>query len=368
MKIFYRIERFALAPALLFIIFPFCLHAQGIHLTRGIQWTASGNPSLVLNNAGLINDGSFNAGFGTVLFTGEAATSLSFIGGEQPVAFYNITIGKSLNDVQLNNNIAVGGKITMSSGNLQLTKYMLDLGDSGSINGERNESRIAGAEGGVIKIMALLNKPALANPGNIGVELTGNANLGPTLITRGHIVQTNSDGQAGIQRYFDIVPALNTNLQINLRFFYLDAELAGNNKEDLALFSNTGDGSRWKSLGRDQSNTNAGWVVKANIDQLGRITLARAGNKEGVTTGTKAFIHAYPNPFHDVFTIQLFTDREREGVIYFEDARGHVLATKKVRYMAGLNTVEWTTAPYAKGLYYVVFDDPAVGTIPIMKL
>ncbi len=161
---------------------------------------------------------------------------------------------------------------------------------------------------------------------------------------------------------------MNTSLNATLRFFYLDGELAGNNKEEITLFSNTGDGGRWGSIGMDQINTNAGWVVKANIDQLGRITLARAGNKEGVTAGTKAFIHAYPNPFHDVFTIQLFIDHERDGVIYFNDTRGRLLETKKVHYMAGLNTVEWTIAPYAEGGYYVVFDDPALETIAIIKL
>ena len=366
MKIFHRTARLILA--LLPAFFPFCLHAQGLHLTQGIQWTVTGTPSLVLNNTGLINEGNFNPGLGTVLFTGEAATSLSFIGGDHPVAFYNITIDKSLNDVQLNTNIAVSGKITMNSGNLQLTRYTLDLGDSGSISGERNESCIMGAEGGTVRIRATLNKPALANPGNIGIELTGNADLGQTLITRGHVQQTNAGRQAGIQRYFDIVPAFNTNLQISLRFFYLNGELAGNDKEALVLFSNTEDSGPWVSLGRDQANTNAGWVVKTNIDQLHRITLARAGDKEGATAGAKAFIHAYPNPFHGAFTIQVFIGREREGFIYLRDLHGHLLETKRVRYLAGLNTVEWTIAPYAEGIYYVAFDDPALETIAIMKL
>ena len=115
---------------------PLCLHAQGLHLTPEIHLVMNGAPALVLNNASLVNDGNLDAGNGAVLFAGDAATGRSFIGGATPIAFYDLTIGKSANDLRLNNNVAVSGRITLGSGNLQLNNYTLDLGSSGIIIGK----------------------------------------------------------------------------------------------------------------------------------------------------------------------------------------------------------------------------------------
>ncbi len=75
-----------------------------------------------------------------------------------------------------------------------MNNYMLDLGSSGNIANESNNSCITGTTGGAIRITTVLNAPQGVNPGNIGVELTSDADLGSTVITRGHVQQTSSNG------------------------------------------------------------------------------------------------------------------------------------------------------------------------------
>jgi Secretion system C-terminal sorting domain len=343
--------------AILLVIAGFGGQAQGLQLTPGINWVVNGPAQLILHNASLINNGYFSADSGTVIFTGDPANAGAFIGGVNPVAFYNLSIGKSTNDLQLNNNTFVTGRITLDSGNLRLNNYLLDLGSSGSIAGERNEARISGMQGGAIRITAILNSPHAVNPGNIGVEITSAANLGSTVITRGHISQTNSAGETGIQRWFDIVPEMNSNLHTTLRFFYLDDELAGNNKNALTIFSNNEIDNIWTSWGKDAADPSANWVFKSNIDQMHRFTLA---------IGSGPSIKIYPNPTHDIFTLQLVSGKEGNAIIFLYDQSGNFLEEKPVHWQAGVNTINWNISRYAMGVYYLSIGGP--GGIPIKVL
>jgi len=76
-------------------------------------------------------------------------------------------------------------QLVLNSGNLELNNHTIDLGATGHIAEERNEARITGISGGIIKATVLLNAPRSVNPGNIGVEITSAANLGLTPLQEG---------------------------------------------------------------------------------------------------------------------------------------------------------------------------------------
>lgn len=332
----------------------FSLQAQGLHLTSGINWVASGSPCLVLNNAGLTNNGNFSADSSTVLFTGNTITSGSFIGGDRPVSFFNLTVSKSSNDVQLNNNAVVTGLITMDSGNLQLNRYSIDLGHSGSIVGERNSSCITGIQGGTIKVTTVLNALHAVNPGNIGVELTSEANLGSTVITRGHEQLTNSGGATSIQRWFDIVPETNTNAPASLRFFYLEGELAGKEKNALTVFSTKEGDNNWSVRGKDASDPVGNWVLKSGITPGFRFTLANGSDAlSSRPVPLIASVQIYPNPSHDAFSMQIVSEKEGNGVIRLYDLSGRSLEEKRVYWQAGVTRIDWDISKYAAGVYYL---------------
>jgi hypothetical protein len=259
----------------LLLLLPLCTRSQGITITPGASLALTGNATLTIQDGGLTNNGSFSAGNGTVLFSGTTATSNSSIGGSNSTTFNHLTINKSSNDVLLNSNIAVNGNLTMQSGNLQLNNYTVDLGSgAGTIMGETNNARITGTAGGTINKTVVLNAPVSINPGNIGVEITSSANLGSTLITRGHVQQTSSGGGLSIDRYFDIIPTNNSALNANLKLYYFDNELAGRNKPELTQWESSDGGTNWSYLGMDQLDNTNDWVLKNAIATFSRMTLA----------------------------------------------------------------------------------------------
>ncbi len=259
----------------LFLLLPLCARSQGITITPGASLVLTGTATLTLQDGGLSNNGSFTAGNGTVFFSGSTATANSSIGGSSSTSFNHLTIDKTSNDVQLNSNITVNGNLTMLAGNLQLNNYAVDLGSgAGTIVGESNSARIAGLAGGTVNKTAVLNAPSAINPGNIGVEITSTANLGSTLIKRGHVQQTSSNGGLSIDRYFDITPTNNSALNATLKFYYFDNELAGRNKTELTQWESTNGGVSWTYLGQNQLDNTNDWVLKNSIAAFNRMTLA----------------------------------------------------------------------------------------------
>jgi hypothetical protein len=221
--------------------------------------------------------------------------------------------------------------------------------------------------GGTIKITALLNAPQAVNPGNIGVELTSPANLGLTVISRGHVQQTGSDGEPSIQRYFEITPGMNTGLDASLRFFYLNGELGGNNQNELSLFTSLGDGNRWSALANGNINRGDHSIMESHLDQLFRFTLAVGTNKGSNITVMNPSVRLYPNPTVNGFTVSLYSTREKTETIQLCDSQGHLLEQKEWYCQAGTNSIRWNIGKYASGVYLLRFVNPTLRNLQIVK-
>jgi len=344
----------------IFLLLPCCLHAQSLRINPGVQVTMSGAPYLVLNNTSLVNNGRFITDNSTVLFAGATHT---YIDGSSPISFYNLTVHIPSGELQLHTNTIVTGTMAMDSGNLQLNTYTLSLGSSGRIMGERNDARITGNSGGTITITTPLDAPHAVNPGNIGVEITSNANLGPTLITRGHVQPDNAQGQTGIQRYFEIAPSLHRDALAALRFYYFDSELGDKNKNELDLFAVPPGQNNWTLQGKDYSDGINNWVLKSNVNPSQRFTLAPARNN----TVSGASVQIYPNPAREAFTLLLFSATEKQGIISLSDQSGHVLESRMIHCLPGINKTTWNIAGYAAGAYHLVFNRLDVKNTTILK-
>lgn len=345
---------------ILYLFLSFCLRAQTFFIGPGIELTATGSPAIVLNNASLVNNGHFTSAGSTVLFTGAGP---AYIGGSHPISFYKLAVNMSGGELQLAANATVNGSLVLDSGNLQLNSYTLRLGSTAYIAGERNEARIMAANGGVVTITVPLNAPHAVNPGNIGVEITSEADLGPTVITRGHTLENNVSGQGAIQRWFDIIPSLAARAPATLRFFYFDAELNGNHTNKLNLFAAPEGRQSWTAEGKDYSDEAGKWLLKGNIALLQRFTLAPAlpGNASG------AAVRVYPNPARNMFTLSLFSATEKRGVASLCDRWGRVLETRIIHCLPGINITEWNIGQYAAGAYHLVFEQLDVGNTTVLK-
>jgi len=322
------------------------VRSQGLRLMPGTHLVVSGAPQLVLQDAALINDGEITADSSRYLFFGNT----SFIGGSHPTFFYDLVIG---GDVQLNNHASVTGGIFMQGGNLQLNRYLLDLGHSGSIIGERNESCITG---GLIKVSAFLDRPVEVNPGNIGVAFTSGANLGWTTIIRGHEQQTD----ASIWRYFTIDPERNGGTPMTMRVFYFEGELSGKNKAGLGVFARGEMPGGWVVWGKDQADAGSGWVIKKNVGGARFVTL-------GISADRFQIVRIAPNPTTGVFRILCVCDKEEDKVFRLYDALGHLLASRRVHCIAGSNSIEWDGTGLAQGTYRLITEGMDPVTVEIMR-
>ena len=139
-------------------------------------------------------------------------------------------------------------------------------------------SRITGTNGGYIEITNTLNAPSSANPGNLGAIFTSAANMGSTVIRRGHLSQVNGAGAGNsIHRYYDITPTTNTGLNASLRFQYFDAELNGLAENALMMWKSINNTS-WTNEGFTTRDGTINYVEKTSIPGFSRWTLSSPGN------------------------------------------------------------------------------------------
>ena len=241
-------------------------------ITSGAQLVVSGNLQLTLSNTDLVNNGSLSPGSGTISFTGSSSSS---IGGTQANHFYILRVNKSGGGkLVLLDSVSIGQQINFTSGLLDLNGFDVDLGSTGSLNGEKESSHIVGANGGTVIFNTTLNAPSSANPGNLGLLITSTQNLGNTVIRRGHRAQVNNPGPGNsILRYFDILPANNTALNATLRFPYLQEELNGLDEDSLILWEKQA-AQGWSRLGTDSHDTGANYVEKTAIPSFALFTLS----------------------------------------------------------------------------------------------
>lgn len=239
-------------------------------ITAGGQLSISGNVQVSLQNTNFINNGNFSAGTSRIRFTGN---SNSNIDGNQPIQFHELELNKSNNaSVQLQRSIGVQQRIVFNAGFLNLNSFNTDLGSTGQLQGEQASSRITGSNGGQVTCNVSLNAPSAANPGNLGAVISSSQNLGNVIIRRGHNSPVSPIGSF-INRYYDIQPANNTNLNDTLRFNYFDEELNGNNEGTLIFFK-TDNNVVWSAQGFTTRSAAANYVEKTGIPSFARWTLS----------------------------------------------------------------------------------------------
>jgi len=241
------------------------LMAQGITIKSGT--TITGGSAAMTLPGNWSNSGTFTAGTSTVLFNGASGNqTITNSSGE---TFNNLTVNKAGGDVQLSNNITANGTLTLTSGDVDLNGNIITLGSSATLS-ETAGNTVKGTTG-IITTTRLINAPSSNNIGGMGAELTSSADLGSTIITRGHTAQTGS-GNTGITRYFDITPTNNSSLTASLVFRYDDSELNALTESELILFKSTDVGINWTQMG-GTLNITSNTATLAGLDGFSRWTL-----------------------------------------------------------------------------------------------
>ena len=141
---------------------------------------------------------------------------------------------------------AVSGTLALTSGNLDLNGWTLDLGAAGTLaeTGGR-------CFGGTLEAVRTLSAPAGEDIAGLGIGIVSGADLGETMVRRRH------EDLGGLLRTYDLLPAGNTNLGATLTFSYFDEELNGCGEAALQLYAWSG--TAW---------TNRGGVVDTNLNTI----------------------------------------------------------------------------------------------------
>ncbi|ODS87561.1 MAG: hypothetical protein ABS46_00075 [Cytophagaceae bacterium SCN 52-12] len=244
-------------------------------VSAGATLNLSAQSRLNIQDLDLTIDGAINAGAASVVrLSGSESTG---IGGSSSILLAEMIIDKDGgHKVMLDQDVEVKEEVTLISGLLDLHHHRLVLQSGATLSGESTVNYVTGTSGGYIETTVSLNAPAAAAPGNLGVVLTSDADLGETIVRRGHVAQVYGSF-TGINRYFDILPENNLNLNATARFYYLDPELNGIPEEELVLGRST-DFTNWvnESAGT-VSNTSDNYLEKTGISQFSRWTMFGAG-------------------------------------------------------------------------------------------
>jgi len=245
-------------------------------ISLGASITTSGGAYLVLDNMHIVNDGSLQqtAGAGFVKLVGAQNVNLS---GSGTTILDQLLIAKNNPaSINLQTNISVISKVNFDGGLLNLNNHVLNLESTGIFTGESEISRAHTTGSGYIQATGILNNPSSVNLGNLGAMITSTANLGTTVVRRGHEIQTGVSGSNNsIKRFFYIIPMNNLNLKAVLRFFYFDAELNSIPEPSLHQYKSVNN-INWDFVGADARNPAANYVEKKSINKFERFTLAIA--------------------------------------------------------------------------------------------
>jgi hypothetical protein len=229
---------------------------------------------IVLNNLSFENNGTFNQGAGTVVFTGNTDAEIR---GTNPPLFFSLGVNNTGSTLRLLTPITIRQHLIFTNGLVDLNNRVLTLDVNGLLMNESETNHVVDATGGYVEITRPLNAPAAENPGQLGAIITSTQDLGTVTVRRGHQSQTNGAGAgASILRYYDISPSNNTGLNATLRFNYLDAELNGLNENLLTVWKRNGTG--WVDLGRTGNNATLNFVDESAISDFTRFTLSIPGN------------------------------------------------------------------------------------------
>jgi hypothetical protein len=257
--------------------FAHTITAQGlVRINGGATFKTSGSVYFILNNTNVLNNGILkqSSGNGFVVLTGGSDVSLSGSGID---SLNTVLLAKSGGATfSLQSNLAVASNVNFNGGLLNLNNSVLNLGSTGSFSYESESSRAYTNGSGYIEASGNLNAPTSVNLGNLGAVISSPANMGNTIVRRGHAIQNGVSGSNNsIRRYYDIIPANNLNLKAVLDFYYFDAELNGIPETSLYQWKSK-DNITWNFTGADVRDVSYGYSEKKAINWFGRWTLATA--------------------------------------------------------------------------------------------
>ena len=211
--------------------------------------------------------------------------AISFSGGENSelrssnITLHDVIVNKQSEDLELtlNGNLTINGNLTLIMGDVNIRNNQLTLGSNSSLIGETADNRVHGTTG-TITTTRNINAPNNMNVAGLGIELTSSENFGSTTVVRGNSQKVFNAG-FGINRFYEIHPTNNNDLDATMKFNYFEDELNTNlgtiNEGELDLWRF--DGAVWNFQWATVDLAN-NFITKTNIPQFSTWTSGSRDN------------------------------------------------------------------------------------------
>ena len=235
---------------------------NSVNINAGAAFNISNRLLKLTASNPIIATGTFTSTGSKIEYNGTALQSVSVT---------NITY----NALRINNpagatllgNITIPDTLSIVLGDLNLNGRIITLTPAAYMT--ETPGNVAFGTSGTITTTRNISSPSGLNVAGMGAVLTQASNLGSTVVTRGHTVQTGLNGGTSIKRYYDITPTNNSGLNATLVFKYDDSELNGKPEPSLKLFKSTNTGSTWLYQG-GSVNIASSQITLAGITSFSR--------------------------------------------------------------------------------------------------
>lgn len=339
---------------------------QNIVIKAGTSITTANNAVLVFENCNLDNS-SNNANFTTALLT-ESGNLNTNIGGSGVLDFKQITMNKPAATMKMLGDLTIQDKLIFQSGYVDLNGHILALAPQALLVGEKSTSRLVGDNGGFAAINVIMNNPNLQNPGNLGLSVTSNANMGTVSILRGHKIQSQGGLPFSIKRNYAIESSNGENFNGTMRFAYFDEELAGINESVLQIWSSI-DAANWINRGFTSKDQTLNYLQSNNLTKLEWFTMSNPApgigndpsfdNRDHVTKYERDLFkfeaQLSPNPIkqNEQAWIILTANKEAKGSIQILNTVGKPIESNLIIVKPGTQRMQLNTNELLPGLYLI---------------
>ena len=201
------------------LLAPLGLAAQGqLSISENTYLSTSGQISIHVIDSDIESNGDLNGTQARVYLTSNASNTQ--IGGSGQNQFGSLSLSSPNGGFILANHLEVNQELELNHANLDLAQYNLNLPSrEATLLGESNEYRIYSNKGGKIIKLINLNAPEKVAPGNLGLRISSNDNLGLTEIHRSHKTITLPTGES-INKSFEIYPEFNPRSELYIKLTY----------------------------------------------------------------------------------------------------------------------------------------------------
>ncbi|WP_420387244.1 gliding motility-associated C-terminal domain-containing protein [Roseivirga sp.] len=224
---------------------PVSLAAQGnLLITENTHFSTSANTAIHIIDTELSTEGNLNGKDAEFNLTSSQLQTT--LGGTGTTQLGKLYLSAPNGEFLLESSMQINSLIALNEGNLNLQGNNLILTSTEStIEGESNNQYIYSLSGGRIIKTLTLNQANKVNPGNLGISITSNDNLGLTEIHRIHESSALPTGTS-IRKSFEIFSENQPISPLDIGISYFDIDVIAESEEP-EIWKLTADGD-WKNI------------------------------------------------------------------------------------------------------------------------